>query len=766
MRHAVRPSSSFGRAPLEFWGALGVILVACCAVAFRHADPVSVARAAVGAASRAAGATPAAPSPREEFEAIARGLRAGSNMYLGEAPMADLRARLAYPALSPNQRYTTLMNLVWLEVRDGLLSEAITDLEEAGRILEPIRPQLGADLNPVLASYHTARAVAYMRSAEYENCAARHTAGSCILPLRGDAVHSVREPGQNALDSWMEVFARRHDLLSLWLVNIVAMQLGLYPDGLPPQLRLDFGRYQEQAGLGEFVDIAPRLGLDVFELAGGVVVEDMDGDGLLDIVTSTSDPEGHTRFHRNTGDGTFEDLTEASGLDQQFGGLNLVSTDIDNDGDADLYILRGGWLAQDGCIRNSLLLNDGHGRFEDATRALGLAEPALPTQAGAWADFDNDGDLDLYVGNEVRLMPDGRPIPYPCQLFRNEGGRSFVDIAAEAGVTNDRHAKGVAAGDYDNDGDMDLYVSNIGANRLYRNDGSMHFVDVAAAAGVIEPSGRSFVPWFFDYDEDGWLDLWVPAYDATPADLAADLQGQPFACQPPRLYHNNHDGTFTDVAAQANLAHPYRPMGANFGDIDNDGWLDIYLGTGDPEFTSLMPNVMLWNDHGLRFLDVTQETRLGHLQKGHGIAFADFDGDGDQDIFHQLGGFVRGDRFHSALFLNPGHGGHFLDVSLVGMTSNRPGVGVRLEVDIDAPGGRRVVHRAAGSVSSFGGSSLFRQEIGLGDATRIRELRAWWPASGERQVFTDVPLDAHIEITEGQSRLRLLEIRRVPLEAR
>jgi hypothetical protein len=310
----------------------------------------------------------------------------------------------------------------------------------------------------------------------------------------------------------------------------------------------------------------------------------------------------------------------------------------------------------------------------------------------------------------------------------------------------------VTAGDYDNDGDLDLYVSNVGRNRLYRNNGDGTFTDVAVYAGVIEPARRSFATWFFDYDNDGWLDLFVAAYEAKVADVAASYMGLPHAGTPPRLYHNNGDGTFTDVTRRLELDRPFLPMGANFGDLDNDGFLDIYLTTGEPSFESIMPNVMLRNDAAAGFQDVSTAGGFGHLQKGHGVAFADLDDDGDQDIYHQLGGFYPGDAFRNALFLNPGHDHHHLTVRLVGASSPRRGSGARLRVVVDTPRGRREVHRAPGSVSSFGGSPA-RQEIGLGDATAVERLEVLWPVSGLRQVFEDVPLDGFVEVREGQDDL-------------
>jgi hypothetical protein len=168
-----------------------------------------------------------------------------------------------------------------------------------------------------------------------------------------------------------------------------------------------------------------------------------------------------------------------------------------------------------------------------------------------------------------------------------------------------------------------------------------------------------------------------------------------------------------------------------------------------------MPNVLLVNDRGLRFLDGTTAAGLGHLQKGHGVAFADLDQDGDQDLVNQLGGFYPGDDFADALFENPGHGNAFLVVELSGVESNRSGYGARLRVVIETPQGSRELHRAVGSVSSAGGAPR-RQELGLGDATRIAELRVTWPASGRVQTFTDVPLDARVRVTEDSDELERL----------
>ena len=174
---------------------------------------------------------------------------------------------------------------------------------------------------------------------------------------------------------------------------------------------------------------------------------------------------------------------------------------------------------------------------------------------------------------------------------------------------------------------------------------------------------------------------------------------------------------------------------------------------------------MLRNAGAVHFEDVTVESGLGHLQKGHGIAFNDLDHDGDQDIYHQLGGFFPADGFHNALFQNPGNDGHYLKLLLRGRRSNRLGLGARVAVELETAAGIRTIHRAAGSVSSFGGSSLGRLEVGLGDAKRILKLTILWPASKTRSVYRDVPFDAMIAVVEGAPSFERLRHNPLPLLA-
>jgi hypothetical protein len=316
--------------------------------------------------------------------------------------------------------------------------------------------------------------------------------------------------------------------------------------------------------------------------------------------------------------------------------------------------------------------------------------------------------------------------------------------------------KAVVAGDFNNDGRPDLYLSLGGAdNILFRNDGpatrdgrpAWRFTDVAAGACVQGPKA-SFPAAFFDYDNDGWLDLFVAGYGAMAEDVAADYLGLPTSAERGRLYRNARDGTFTDVTREAGLYRVAPAMGMNFGDLDNDGFLDLYLGTGNPDLSSLVPNRMFRNDGGRRFQDVTTAGDFGHLQKGHAICFGDVDNDGDQDVFEQMGGAVTADRAYSVLYENPGGPQAWLGLELAGVRSNRSAIGARVKVVLDTEDGPRTVYRTVSSGGSFGASPL-RLEISLGRARKIVAVEVSWPATGPTQTLRGLRPGQRYRIAEG-----------------
>ena len=300
---------------------------------------------------------------------------------------------------------------------------------------------------------------------------------------------------------------------------------------------------------------------------------------------------------------------------------------------------------------------------------------------------------------------------------------------------------------------MDLLVSNMeGPARLYRNRGDGTFVDVGPELRVVGPP-HGFTCMFWDYDDDGRLDIFIADYSSNLSEVVASFLGIPVRSdEHAHLYHNLATGGFREVSRAVGLARPMPVMSVNAGDIDNDGDLDLYLGTGWMSLSGLVPDLMYANVGG-RFEDVTESTGTGHLQKGHGVSFADWDDDGDLDLFSVLGGGYPGDRGYNALFQNPGHGHHWLKVRLVGKQTNRSAIGARLEVEVKRSDGTHTIRRVIGNNGSFGGNTLV-ESIGLLDATSVDRVTVTWPTSKTTQTFRNLRADQAIEITEGADSYR------------
>ena len=660
-------------------------------------------------------------------------------------------ALLASRSLPLTQDTTVREQLAREQLSAGDSDAAVRQLLEVqrrwSRAARTMSPELETDTNHLLA-------LAYLRLAEQENCTASSSRDACLFPLRGGGIHRVRRGADGAVQVLTQQLARMPaDTESQWLLNIAYMQLGEYPAGVPARWRIGPEHFASEAPLPVFPQVAASEGLDVMGHAGGVVVEDFDGDGLLDVLVTSSGPTDQMHLFHNNGNGTFRDVTRSSGLIGETGGLNVVLTDYDNDGHPDLLVLRGGWWGKEGSYPMSLLHNRGNGTFEDVTEKAGLLLSG-PTQTAAWADYDGDGWLDLFVGYESKEGDRHR-----SRLFHNNHDGTFTDVSEQSGIGDMGFVKGVAWGDFNNDGRPDLYVSVMnGKNRLLRNDGARdlqhsalawRFTDVAHEAGV-DKQNSSFATWFFDYDNDGWPDIFVAGYSlGASGDVGAFEMGRSVSAEKPRLYRNLHNGTFEDVTPQTHLDRAILTMGANFGDLDNDGWLDVYLGTGDSTLQALLPNRMFRNDHGLRFQDVTTAGNFGHLQKGHAIAFADLHRTGFEDVFEEMGGAQPADMFQSALYRNPGNANHWITLRLRGTHSNRAAFGAKVDVVVaDGHGAKRHIYRTVGFGSSFGGNPL-EQHVGIGRAATVNEVRIWWPGSTSPVVLHGFRADTRYVVTEG-----------------
>lgn len=599
-------------------------------------------------------------------------------------------------------------------------------------------------------------AFSYLRMGEVYNCLSNHNSQSCIYPIQGGGLHRDPTGSSKAIELYEKILKRNpKDTEALWLMNIAYMTLNRYPDGVPKQYLLK-NPYPETDQVLPFEDVAAGLKLNVNNTAGGVITEDFDNDGYLDIVTSAWGFGEELHYFRNNGNGSFTDLSKQSGLSKLTGSLNINHTDYNNDGLKDIFVLRGGWKGLLGNFHNSLMKNNGDGTFTEVTIQSGLLT-AHPTQTATWNDFNNDGWVDLFIGNES--FPDNPDLQHPCEFYINNQDGTFTDVAAQTKLDLRYFIKGVTSGDYNNDGWQDIFISAMGERILLENKGVKGkvpvFENVTEEAGLSADPNSTFATWFFDYDNDGWEDIIACDYsfNSTLSSIAGsealginpEYKGQPV------LYHNNGDGTFKNITKEAGLYKSVFAMGSSFGDIDNDGWLDMFFGTGNPNFDSLIPNRMFRNNGGKGFNEITRSSRTGSLQKGHGVAFADLDNDGDQDMYVDLGGAYEGDAFPSALYMNPGQNkNNWINIDLTGVKSNKAAIGSRLKLTVTEKGKKRYIYKDVNSGGSFG-SAPFRREIGIGSASVIDELEIKWQGSGYVQRLKNIKPNQFIKITEGSA---------------
>jgi len=417
--------------------------------------------------------------------------------------LADILLTNPPPVTNLDQQLQLRVMLGTELLKAGRTEAALKELDSTEKYLDDNKLTIGPRGRGIL---RTRKAIAMLRLGEQENCQLNHTAESCLFPLQPAGFHQLPRGSQGAvtlLTEQLRLFPR--DLSARWLLNIAHMTLGEYPDKVDSKWLIPPKTFASEYDLPRFPEIAGSLGLDVDDLAGGCILDDFDNDGFIDVVASAWGFNGQLRYFHNDGNGRFTERTSEAGLAGLISGLNVQQTDYNNDGWLDIWVMRGAWWGKQGRIPNSLLRNNADGTFTDVTEEAGLLS-FHPTQTSVWFDYDGDGWLDVFIGNESEDPND----PEISELYHNNGNGKFTECAVASGLGVKLFVKGVTSADYDQDGRPDLYIScrQRGVNLLFRNEGPADpgatnsgrwkFTDVTRKTGVLDTNLISFPTWFFD----------------------------------------------------------------------------------------------------------------------------------------------------------------------------------------------------------------------------------------------------------------------------
>ena len=649
----------------------------------------------------------------------------GSDPFLPNIPeLIDHWKRAIKETNEPDKRFFLKLKLIDELTRCNRNAEALALIKETEGLLELFVPE--SDRERVGRHLRFFRALTLFRIDERKCCYDDFRSNSCILPVVEKDYLFTTGNIKEANEIWGKLLREQPwDYRTKWMFNLSSHLIG---NETERKLRGVFPHKIGDAttpGDIETSNVSGRMNLHCEGLAGGVIVEDFDQNGLQDVFRTSWYFNHNCQLLLQAEPGRFSEQTGQFMLDGEVGGLNCVSTDYNNDGYVDILILRGGWLDGLGLLPNSLLKNVNGKHFENVSFETGLTS-AYPSHSAVWADFNNDGWLDLVIGNESR---NGE---FPCEFYLNQGGAVFKEHSAASGFNVNAYVKGLSATDYDNDGDVDVFVSVFGGNnRLIKNllaeTGVLKFTDVTQAADVTGPRD-SFSCMFFDYNNDGHEDLFVGGYGSSSVSEACRAYlGLTPKTGTSVLYRNLGNGTFQDVTGGMGLNNILNVMGLNHGDLNADGYEDIYIGTGSPSFSNLIPNRLFINDGGTNFVEKTYESRTGSLQKGHGISFADLDNDGDLEIYAALGGWYTGDNFKDFIFsTNRKFKG--LKLRLKGNASNVLGIGVKVEAVFDD----RKIFRQLFNSSSFGNNPL-SVYLGQSHPSQLKSVTVYWPSGGITQ---------------------------------